>query len=202
MGTPARNPKGNPVLARIDCACSERGAVYQNTRDYLYTRTPTCRCEPPKKCDQDSSAARQVFVWQHMEPLPGAVIKRPLNVPADLGEPGAALRGPVPAVVVEKPAAAPIGQAADIDLNTAGQRPAKTPEKAEENPQKAAAADLPPRPAKTPADDPIGAGKKGPSAGLVFGITTLLSLLAAVFVGMSSSKPGNTTDTSNGSAKP
>lgn len=186
--------KSNAVLlGRIDCYCGERAAVYQNTRQYLYTRCPSCRCDPPVKCNQDNSAAYQVHVWRQMDPLPGAVIHRPRNVPAGEGEPGAKRAG---VAVIEpadrEPAPAAIGaggapEPAPAPTAPAGAAPAPEPEKAEEILQVAGAGQAP---AAAPAGEPDPAGKKPASALLFWGVLTTLSLAAAgVAAVLSGNKP-------------
>jgi hypothetical protein len=86
-------------LGRMKCyrpECDQTVSVYQNTADYLYTRCPEC------KADQRRGVKAQVYFWQHMEPLPGAVIVRPPNVPESAGDIGCALRGDPPAAIVER----------------------------------------------------------------------------------------------------
>lgn len=149
-------------VARMACldkpGCTERAAVYQNTRHYLYTRCPAC------KCNQDNSAARQVRVWQHMEPIDGAVLHRPRNVPASAGEPGCALSGQAPAVaVVEQLAAEPAPEPI-----AAGAAPEPAPEPAV--PAGAAPEKTPEKPGEKP---------KERSGGLFWGVVAVISLTAA-----------------------
>lgn len=73
------------VLARMDCpspGCGERVAVMQASNGYLYTRCPECLA------DQRRGAGVQAHIWQHMEPVEGATIIRPPNLPAECGEIG------------------------------------------------------------------------------------------------------------------
>lgn len=102
-------------IARMLCltpGCCERVPVYQAKNHYLYTRCSQCGCE------QSIDAARQVAVWQRMEPIEGqldakgvpVLIHRPRNVPESAGAIGGALAGTAPAVTViepEEPAAVP-----------------------------------------------------------------------------------------------
>jgi hypothetical protein len=173
-------------IARMDCLTPEcggqRAAVYQNTRHYLYTRCPGC------KCNQDNSAERQVAVWQRMEPLPGAVIHRPRNVPASAGAPGCALVAEAePATVVIDPAPAPaaIGAGAAPEpaaepAARAGAEPATEAVKTEENlPPPATEEPAPAAPAGEPAPAPETPQKKRRGGGLFWGVLVTLSLVAA-----------------------
>lgn len=95
--------QGAVTVARMTCltpGCGQRVAVYQNTRGYLYTRCGGCGC------DQRNGQAHQVRVWQHLEPVAGAVIERPPNVPESAGPIGGALTGAAPAVTVVEPVGA------------------------------------------------------------------------------------------------
>lgn len=92
------------VIGQIKCptpGCSERAAVLQNSRDYLYTRCSTCGA------DQRNGVAAQVYFWQHMEPKQGAVVLRPRNVPESAGDIGCALRGEAPGHVQVERSASP-----------------------------------------------------------------------------------------------
>lgn len=70
------------VIARRDCECGERAAVFQAVNGYLYTRCDGCGC------NQKRSTARQVEVWRNMEPVEGAQIVRPSNLPDYCAGPG------------------------------------------------------------------------------------------------------------------
>ena len=88
--------KNAVVLGRMVCStegCGETCAVKQSVREYLYTQCPKC------KANQSNSSAYQVYVWQHLEPLEGAVIVRPHNVPESAGSMGCALAGDAPVAV-------------------------------------------------------------------------------------------------------
>lgn len=105
------------VLARMDCpspGCEETVAVLQTTTGYLYTRCPVCLA------DQRRGPGVQAHTWLHMEPLPGAEIVRPPNLPdycGDIGE--------------RKDRAEPIGKPETLEtLGTEGLAP-KAPEPAE-----------------------------------------------------------------------
>lgn len=103
----------NPVIARAGCptlGCSGRIGIMQNARGYLYSRCPSCGI------DQKNGAPFQVWLWQNLEPVEGAVIRRPDNVPESAGAMGCALRGEAPKAV-EAPAKKP--EAARVPADSA-----------------------------------------------------------------------------------
>lgn len=117
------------VIGRLNCKCGARAAVLQDKNRFFYTR---CECG----CDQRRKMERQVFVWQHLEPVQGAVIVRPDNVPETAGEMGCAMRGEAPAVVVVDPlktaagdTANPGGDTLPAAVGTDQQTPPETREK-------------------------------------------------------------------------
>lgn len=154
--------KDKKPVGRMACeVCGGRAAVYQNTRHYLYTR---CGGSAACKCNQDNSPARQLYVWSHLEPLEGAAIFRPRNVPESVGDPGQGLAGPAPVAVLEQgstgepqPAPAAIGAA-----------PAAAPaaEQVKAGPKPAAA--------------PAGAGRDGKSGNVFWGFVLVASVAAGL----------------------
>lgn len=115
------------AVARMACpTCNTRAALYQNVRHFLYLRCANCGT------DQGNGQPKQILFWQHAEPIEGAVIQRPPNVPAELPI-GGALAGGAPAAVVvpsTHPVPAPIGEpAAAVPAADPVPEPAKPPEK-------------------------------------------------------------------------
>lgn len=117
--------KDAQVIGRMDCyrdGCSERVAVYQAKNGYLYTRCPHC------KADQRRSTEAQLLMWRYMEPLPGAVINRPRNVPETAGDIGCGLTGePLPVAVVEKAKPETVAPAAASDDHEPQPQPTPAP---------------------------------------------------------------------------
>ena len=91
--------QGAVAVGRMTCpGCGDRIPVFQNVKDYLYTRCANCGC------DQRNGEAVQVAMWSAMEAIEGAEIRRPRNVPESVPM-GAGLVAPKEA----EPAAVPVG---------------------------------------------------------------------------------------------
>lgn len=161
--------KANAVaVARMTClttGCGQRIAVYQNVRHYLYTRCGSCGA------DQRNGEAHQVEVWQRCEPIDGAVIHRPPNVPESAGPIGGALTGAAPAAVIVEPVHVPKGEPVHVPAQEPVQETAK--------------------PAEKPADVPKGADakkKKGGGAGWL--LLGMLGVGAALLTAGASARNG------------
>jgi len=105
------------VLARMACpspGCDETVAVLQTTNGYLYTRCPVCLA------DQRRGPGVQAHTWLNMEPLPGAEIVRPPNLPDYCGDIGQ-----------RKDRAEPIGEQETVETVGTEEPAPKAPEPAE-----------------------------------------------------------------------
>lgn len=109
---PNLKPEQRNVVGALECACGHAATVLQNRAGYLYTQCPLCGT------DQRNGAAVQADYFRRVRVNPGAVLKRPRNVPAHIepigqGTPApAADPAPAPAPEPGAPVMAP-GFAAD-----------------------------------------------------------------------------------------